>query len=111
MKESSQLNASEAFTLGERPCCALYINKLENWDSSVGIATAYGLGLRGLIPGKGTNCSLLYIVQAGSDTRPASYPMGTRERHKGPEANLSSPFREQPRYTTSYVSVAWRLIN
>jgi hypothetical protein len=46
-------------------------------DSSVSIATAYGLGGRGSIPGKGKRCSLLHSVQTGSVAHPASYTMGT----------------------------------
>jgi hypothetical protein len=46
-------------------------------DSSVNIATAYGLDRRGLIPSRGKRFSLLHSVQTGSGAHPASYPMGT----------------------------------
>jgi hypothetical protein len=48
------------------------------WDSSVGIAMGYGLNCRGLDSRYGEeHFSLLYSVQIGSVTHPASYPMGT----------------------------------
>jgi hypothetical protein len=40
-------------------------------DSSVGIATGYGLD------GPGFDFSLLHSVQTGSGAHPASYPIGT----------------------------------
>jgi hypothetical protein len=50
-------------------------------DSLVGIALGYGLHDRGsrvrFLAGSG-NFSLHYRVQNGSETHPASYPMGTR---------------------------------
>jgi hypothetical protein len=51
----------------------------ESRDSSVGIATGYGLDDRGVgvrVP-VGSEYSLLHIVQTGSGAHPASYPMGT----------------------------------
>jgi hypothetical protein len=47
--------------------------------SAVGIATRYGLDDRGVgirVP-VGSKFSLLHIVQIGSGTHAASYPMGT----------------------------------
>jgi hypothetical protein len=49
-------------------------------DSSVGIATGYGLGDRGSIPGKdkgSRDFSLLYSIQISCESNPASYPMDT----------------------------------
>jgi hypothetical protein len=52
---------------------------METRDSSVGIATGYGLddrgvGVRVLV---GQEFSLLHVVQTGSGARPVSYQMGT----------------------------------
>jgi hypothetical protein len=50
-------------------------------DSSVGIATSYGLDDRGSrvrFPAGAGNFSLHHRVQNGSEAHPASYPMGTR---------------------------------
>jgi hypothetical protein len=49
-----------------------------NRESSVGIATSYGLDGRGSIPGRGKKFSLPHSVQTGSRAHPASYPMGIR---------------------------------
>jgi hypothetical protein len=49
-------------------------------DSSVGIATGYGLedrGVRVQVP-VGQEFSLLHVVQTGSGVHPTSYAMGTR---------------------------------
>jgi hypothetical protein len=46
-------------------------------DSSVGIATGYGLDDRGSISGKGRGFSLFNSVHTGSGAHTASYPMGT----------------------------------
>jgi hypothetical protein len=54
-------------------------------DSSVGIATGYGLGDRGV----GVRVSVwsrifyLYVVQTGSGVHPTSYPMGTKGSFPG----------------------------
>jgi hypothetical protein len=45
-------------------------------DSSVGIATSYGLDDRGSIPGGAGNFCLRCRIQTGSGAHPASYPMG-----------------------------------
>jgi hypothetical protein len=50
-------------------------------DSSVGIATGYGLedrGSRVRFPVWAENFSLHHRVQNGPGTRPSSYPMGTK---------------------------------
>jgi hypothetical protein len=50
-------------------------------DSSVSIATGYGLNDRGSrvrFPARTGNFSLHHRVQNGSGVHPASYPMGTR---------------------------------
>jgi hypothetical protein len=47
-----------------------------NRDSSVGIATGYGLEGRASVPGWGKRFSLLHVVQTDSGVHPASYPMG-----------------------------------
>jgi hypothetical protein len=59
------------------------------WDSSVGIATGYGLedrmiGVR--FPAGAANFSLLYGVQTGSGAHPASYPMGSGGSYPGGKA-------------------------
>jgi hypothetical protein len=62
---------------------------LKSRDSSVGIATDYGLddwmiGVR--IPAGAGNFSLRHRVQTGSGAHPASYPMGTRGSFPGGKA-------------------------
>jgi hypothetical protein len=42
-------------------------------DSSVGVATGYGLDGWGSIPGTGRDFPLLHSVQTGSGAHPASY--------------------------------------
>jgi hypothetical protein len=52
---------------------------MRNRYSSVGIATGYGLGDRGVgvrAP-QSQEFSFLHVVQTGSGVHPASYPMGT----------------------------------
>jgi hypothetical protein len=46
-------------------------------DSSVGIATFYGLEYQGSTPGKEKYFTLLHRAQIGSEAHPASYPMDT----------------------------------
>jgi hypothetical protein len=49
-------------------------------DSSVGIATGYGMDGRGLgvrLPAAARDFSLHHSVHAGTETRPDSYIMGT----------------------------------
>jgi hypothetical protein len=46
-------------------------------DSSVGVATEYGLDGRDLMSGKGKRFSLLNSVQTGSGAHAAADPMGT----------------------------------
>jgi hypothetical protein len=58
-------------------------------DSSVGIATGYGLddrmfGVR--FPVRAGNFSLRHYVQTGSGAHPASYPMGTEGSFHGGKA-------------------------
>jgi hypothetical protein len=58
-------------------------------DSSVGIATGYGLDDRGSrvrFPTGAVNFSLHHRVQNGSETHPASYPTGNRVSFPGGEA-------------------------
>jgi hypothetical protein len=52
---------------------------VETWsqDSSVGMATGYGLGGRGSISDKGKIFYVLHSVRTDSEAHPASYPMGT----------------------------------
>jgi hypothetical protein len=55
-------------------------------DSSVGIATGYGLdyqGGRSSSPGRVKQFSLLHIVQTGSGVHPTSYKMGTGGKAAG----------------------------
>jgi hypothetical protein len=57
-------------------------------DSSVGIATSYGLDDRGVgvrILG-GQEFSLLHVVRTGSGDRPTSYPIGTGGSFSGSKA-------------------------
>jgi hypothetical protein len=57
-----------------------FANKIvKSWDSAVGIATGYGLDIRGvgvriLV---GQEFSFLHVVQTGSEVHPTSYPTGT----------------------------------
>jgi hypothetical protein len=58
-------------------------------DSSVGIATGYGLDDRGSrvrLPAGAGNFSLRHRIQNGSGAHPASYPMGTRGFFPGSKA-------------------------
>jgi hypothetical protein len=75
-----------------RPTCCprRHLNKKMSfnpgsWDSSVGIATRYGLGGPGSIPAV-QDFSLLHSVQTGSGAHPASYPMGTGGSFPGGKA-------------------------
>jgi hypothetical protein len=68
-----------------------------DYDSSVGIATGYGVVDRGSVrlPAGAGNFFLRYRVQNGSEAHPASYPMGTegsfpRIKRPGREANFAS---------------------
>jgi hypothetical protein len=54
-------------------------------DSSVGIATGYGLDAPGSIPDS-ARFSLPHSVQTGSGIHPASYPMGTGGSFPGGKA-------------------------
>jgi hypothetical protein len=45
-------------------------------DSSVDLATGYGLDGRGSIPGRGKIFFLLHSVQTGSEDHPASFSTG-----------------------------------
>jgi hypothetical protein len=60
------------------PTQALYqrIQQAGSRDSSVGIATSYGMDGWGSIPDRGK--IFLHNVQTSSGTHPASYPKGTR---------------------------------
>jgi hypothetical protein len=71
----------------------LKVIKLENCDSSVGIALSYGLedrGSRVRFPAGAGNFSLHHRVQNGSGAHPASYPMGSR----GSSLGVKRPGRE-----------------
>jgi hypothetical protein len=66
-----------------------FFQQRENRDSSVGIATGYGLDDRGSrvrFPAGAGNFSLHQRVQNGSGTHPASYPMGTGGSFPGGKA-------------------------
>jgi hypothetical protein len=56
-------------------------------DSSVGIATDYGLEIVVRIPAGAENFSLHYRVQTGSEVHPASYPIGARGSFPGNKAD------------------------
>jgi hypothetical protein len=55
-------------------------------DSSVGIATDYGLDDRGSIPGRARYFSVLHSAQANSGTHPASSPLDTGGSFRGGKA-------------------------
>jgi hypothetical protein len=55
-------------------------------DSSVGIATDYGIDARGLILDKGKIFSFCTLVQTGSGAHSATYLMGTRGCFRGGKA-------------------------
>jgi hypothetical protein len=57
-------------------------------DSSVGIATGYGLddGGVGVRVPEGSRFSFLHVVQTGSGVHPTSYPMGTQGSFPGGKA-------------------------
>jgi hypothetical protein len=44
----------------------------ESWDSSVGIATGYGMDGQSSISGKGKRFVSIHSIQTGSETHPAS---------------------------------------
>jgi hypothetical protein len=65
------------------------LSYLKSHDSSNGIALGYGLDDRGSgirFPAGGGNFSLHHLVQNGSGTHPAAYPMGTRGSFPGGKA-------------------------
>jgi hypothetical protein len=57
-------------------------------DSSVGIATGYGLDGPGSTPSR-SDFSLLHSIQAGSLAHPAPYPMGNRGSPPGVKCLLN----------------------
>jgi hypothetical protein len=62
---------------------------MESCDSSVDIALGYGLddeGPRVRFPALAGKFSLHHRVQNGSESHPASYPMGTRGSFRGSKA-------------------------
>jgi hypothetical protein len=81
-------------------------------DSSVGIATGYGLDDQGggsSRPGRVKKFSLLHIVQTGSGVQPASYKMGTGSsfpgvKRQGREADHSSPTNAEVKKMWIYTS-------
>jgi hypothetical protein len=56
-------------------------------DSSVGIATGYGLDDRGSIPGRVRNFSVFHSIQSGSGYNPVSYLMDTNDSFSGGKAD------------------------
>jgi hypothetical protein len=83
--------------------------KSKRRDSSVSIATGYGLDDRGSevrFPAGAGNFSVLHHVQTGSGAHPASFPMGTGVSFLG----LKRPEREADRSPPSSADVknAWR---
>jgi hypothetical protein len=75
--------AISAYTLN------LFNLKSVRWDSSVGVATDYGLDDRMIgvrVPAGCGNFSLRHRVQTGSGSRPASYPMDTGGSFPGSKA-------------------------
>jgi hypothetical protein len=85
---------------------------LKSRDSSVGIELGYGLddqGSRVRFPAGGGNFSLHHRVHNGSETHPASCPIGTRGSFpwvKRPEreADNSSPSSAEVKNAWSYTS-------
>jgi hypothetical protein len=81
-------------------------------DSSVGIATGYGLDDQGggsSSPGRVKMFSLLHIVQTGSGVYPTSYKMGTGGsfpgvKRQGPEADHSPPTSAEVKNMWIYIS-------
>jgi hypothetical protein len=79
-------------------------------DSSVGIATGYGLdyGEVGRVP-LGSRFSLLHVVETDSGAHPSSYPVGTwalypEVKGQGREAGHSSPTSAEVKKTWIYTS-------
>jgi hypothetical protein len=77
-----------------------YLTTIKRRDSSVGIATDYGMNDRMIwvrIPARAGNFSLRHrVLQTGSGPHPASYPVGTGGSFPGVkwlvrEADLSPP--------------------
>jgi hypothetical protein len=75
-------------------------------DSSVGIATDYGLDDRGVgvRVSVGLEFFLLHVVQTGSGVHPTSYPMGTGVKGRGREADHSPPTSAEVKKTWNYTS-------
>jgi hypothetical protein len=81
-------------------------------DSSVGIATGYGLDDQGGLDFKsrlGKKFSLLHIVQTGSGVHPTSYKMGTGGsfpgvKQQGREADHSPPTSAEVKKMWLYTS-------
>jgi hypothetical protein len=81
-------------------------------DRSVGIATGYGLddqGGREFETRWGQKCSLLHIVQTGSEVHPTSYKMGTAGsfpglKRQGREADHSAPTSAEVKKMWIYTS-------
>jgi hypothetical protein len=81
-------------------------------NSAVGIATGYGLDGRGVgvrVP-VGSIIFFFHVVQTGSGTHPASYPMGTGVIFPGVkrsvrEADHSAPTSAEIKKTWSYTSI------
>jgi hypothetical protein len=61
-----------------------FMKEHKSRDSSVSIATGYGLDSPGSIPGRG-KIFLLHSIQIGSEALPASYPMDTEGDFLGGE--------------------------
>jgi hypothetical protein len=88
-------------------------------DSSVGIATGYGLDTRGSILGRGKRFLLLDSVHTDSVAHPASIKMGTggpftdgksgggRETDHSPPSSAESSRNSTPQYSF----MVWCLIN
>jgi hypothetical protein len=82
-----------------------------NRDSSVGIATSYGLddrgvGFRVLV---GAKICLIHVVQTGPGVHPTSYQLGTGAlspgvKRKGREADRSPPASAEVKKTWIYTS-------
>jgi hypothetical protein len=77
-------------------------------NSSVGIATDYGLDDQGAgssSPGRVKNFPLLHIVQTGSGVHPTSYKMGTRGSFPGVKRQVREADHSPP--TSAEVKKMW----
>jgi hypothetical protein len=89
-------DATEVLTYRQNDVISKHLLSARSRDSSVGIATGYGLDDRGIgVDSRwAQEFSILHVVQTGFATHPASYPVGTGGSFAGGKAAgaLSRPF-------------------